>query len=165
MATRRVKEFLYGSGVRFATITHSPAYTAQQTAEYVHIPGHSLAKTVIVWIDGHLAMAVVPADKDVDFDALSCHTGADEVRLAKESEFKDRFLGCQVGTVPPFGILFGIETFLDRQLTQEDHIAFTAGTHTDVIVMDTSAYQRLVRPVIVQIACEPVAYSQHTWAI
>jgi len=157
MATRRIREYLDGSAVRYVTITHSPAYTAQETAQSIHLPGRKMAKTIIVWIDGKLAMAVVSASKDADLELLRRQVGAKVVELAREVDFADRFVGCKLGTVPPFGNLFGVETFIDRDLAQREDIAFPAGTHTDVIIMRMADYIRLVQPTPVRIAVDPIA--------
>ena len=152
MATRRIREYLDGSGVRYLTVGHQPEYTAQEVAQSVRVPGRQMAKTVVVWVDDRLAMVVVPATKDVNLDLLRRETAARDVRLAEEAEFADRFNECQLGAVPPFGNLFGMETFLDRAMVNEEKIAFTAGTHTDVIVMRLVDYTRLVRPLPVRVA-------------
>jgi Ala-tRNA(Pro) deacylase len=157
MATRRIREFLDGSAARYIAISHSKAYTAEQTARSTHISADITAKTVIVRVDGRLAMVVVPASKDIDLDSLRDQIGAASLKLAHETDFAARFEGCQLGAAPPFGNLFGVETFMDRQLALEEEIAFPAGTHTDVIVMRTLDYQRLVRPTLVNIAPQPVA--------
>lgn len=156
MATRRIREFLDGNNVRYVTISHSRAYTAQEVAESTHIPGRIMAKTVIVSIDGQLAMVIVPATRSVDLGAIRLARGTEDVRLADEPEFKDRFLGCQTGTVPPFGNLFGMDTFIDPSLADQVYIAFPAGTHTDAIVMHFNDYLRLVRPVFMEMASDLV---------
>lgn len=153
---RRIQEFLDGSHVRYVTIRHSPAYTASQVAESIHIPGKRLAKVVVAVADGRLAMVVVPSTKDMDMTRLQEETRARDVRLADEAEFANRFEGCKLGAVPPFGNLFGIETYLDRSFLSESQIAFNAGTHTDVIVMDSTDYLHLVRPRIVPISTDPI---------
>ena len=155
MATRRIREFLDGQKVKYAVITHSPAYTAQEVAASAHIPGKALAKTVIVDIDGSLAMVVVPASREVDLGSLRTAAGARLVGLADKAEFATRFEGCQLGAMPPFGNLFGMDTYMDRNLAKEEHIAFTAGTHTDVIEMRFSDYRRLAHPKLIQIAMAP----------
>jgi Ala-tRNA(Pro) deacylase len=157
MATRRIQQFLSGNKVPFGTINHTCAYTAQEVAEFSHVPGRYMAKSVIVRIDGRLAIVVVPATKLVDLAKLRRETGAGEVRLAEEAEFRDEFDGCQLGTVPPFGNLFGFQTYLDRGLTQENHIAFNAGTHTDVFVVRCPDYIRLVQPRLLDVSMEPQA--------
>ncbi|HWB53951.1 MAG TPA: YbaK/EbsC family protein, partial [Tepidisphaeraceae bacterium] len=154
MATRRIREFLDGSAARYTTINHTSTHTAHETAAASHIPAWKMAKTVIVSIDDRLAMAVIPANKDLDLPALRRQTGAREVRLAYEAEFADRFDGCQLGTVPPFGNLFGMETFIDQNLLQRNEIAFSAGTHTDSIVMRTGDYERLVWPKALKITVD-----------
>jgi Ala-tRNA(Pro) deacylase len=169
MATRRLKEFLDGSDVRYVIVQHSAAYTASEVAASVHIPGKGLAKVIVVVLeDGHdddddaddgaehLALAVVPATKDVDFDQLRDAAGARSARIAEEYEFADRFEGCQVGTVPPFGKLFGVETYVDRELLEGSTIAFNAGTHIDVAVMTLADYLRLARPSVGDIAAPPL---------
>lgn len=116
-----------------------------------------MAKTVIVKIDGQLAMAVVSATKDVYIELLRRQTASLEVKLAHESEFADRFQGCQIGAAPPFGNLFGMETFLDRDLARSTEFAFPAGTHTDVIVMPTADYLRLAQPILARFGVEILA--------
>ncbi len=141
--------------------TRAPSL-AQEAAESTHIPGQYMAKTVIVWIDGRLAMAVVPATKVVDLALLRHAQNAAYVRLAKETDFKDRFVGCQLGTVPPFGKLFGVETMYDPALARNEYIAFPAGTHTDVIVMRFADYELLVSPEPVRMATEPIEAMPHS---
>jgi Ala-tRNA(Pro) deacylase len=155
MATRRIREYLLGHKISYGSINHTCAYTAEEVAELARVPGRQMAKVVIVWLEGELAIVVVPATKIVDMEKLQRETDAGEVLLADESDFRDRFSDCQVGTVPPFGNLFGVDTWLDRQLTLENHLAFNAGTHRDVMVIRYADYNRLVKPRIVDVAVEP----------
>lgn len=152
MATRRIREFLDGNHAKYVLISHSTAYTAQEVAESAHIPGKELAKTVVVRLDGRLALAALPATRDVDMGLLRAATGALYVGLAEEPEFADRFEGCQLGAMPPFGNLFGMETVADQRLADEDLIAFNAGSHTDVIAMRFADWRRLVRPILADIS-------------
>jgi Ala-tRNA(Pro) deacylase len=151
MATRRTREFLDGNGVKYVLIHHSPAYTAQEVAASAHIPGRDLAKAVMVTIDGRLAIAVVPASRLVDMDLLRSAAGAQYAALADEADFADRFDGCQLGAMPPFGNLFGMETFVDTDLAKEEYVAFNAGSHTDVIAMRFNDFRRLANPKLAHI--------------
>jgi Ala-tRNA(Pro) deacylase len=154
MATRRIRDFLNGAGVDFRSIYHDRAFTTQDVAELSHVPGRYMAKTIIVQLDGRMVMAVVPATALLNLGKLIVQSGSHSARLAEESEFRNLFDGCQTGAVPPFGNLFGMPTFVDRRFEREEHIAFNAGTHTDVFVIRYSDYARLVRPLIVDIAGE-----------
>ena len=153
MATSRICEFLQGNGISYQLKSHAPAFTAQQVAEYTHIPGKHMAKTIVVWVEDRLALAVVPATKELNLEYLRRQAEARSVRLAEEGEFVGRFRGCQLGTVPPFGNLFGIRTYVDYDLTLEDNIAFSAGTHTDMIEIRFVDYMRTAIPCVVEISC------------
>ncbi|HEX6670445.1 MAG TPA: YbaK/EbsC family protein, partial [Gemmatimonadales bacterium] len=127
-------------------ITHSPAHTAQEIAAAAHIPGKEMAKTVMVKMDGEMVMVVLPASAKVELGRLLDATGADEVELAQEREFKHLFPGCELGAMPPFGNLFDLATFVAEELTEDEEIAFNAGTATDLIRMRYEDYARLVQP-------------------
>jgi Ala-tRNA(Pro) deacylase len=150
-----LKQFLDSTEIKYIVISHSLAYTAQGIAALSHIPGQELAKTVIVEIDGALAMAVVPASRHVDLAMLKSAAGAKSVALASESDFKDRFPDCETGAMPPFGNLYGMPVFADESLTQDKDIAFNAGTHRELVRLAWEDFRRLVMPKIVKLATEP----------
>lgn len=154
MSARRVQDLLASNNVSYRAIKHNPVFTAQEVAQSTHVPGKYMAKTLVVCIDGHLALAVVPATKRLDLTLLRSQAAAKEVRLADESEFEECFGECEVGTAPPFGNLFGIRTFVDLGMAMQEEIAFNAGTHTDVIIMRFCDFSELVKPLMVQIAIE-----------
>ena len=90
MPAQKLKEFLDSQQVKYVTIRHSAAFTAQEIASLAHIRGE-LAKTVIVNVDGKMAMAVLPASHKVDTALLKTVAGAAVVGLASELEFKSLF--------------------------------------------------------------------------
>jgi Ala-tRNA(Pro) deacylase len=146
MSLQKLREFLDEKQVRYVTITHSPAFTAQDIAAAAHIPGREMAKAVMVKVDGEMTMVVLPASMRVDFGRLLEATGAAEVELAHEKDFKDLFPDCAPGTMPPFGNLFGLRTFVAEELTEDEEIAFNAGSKTEVIRLAYRDYARLVQP-------------------
>jgi Ala-tRNA(Pro) deacylase len=156
MPVEKLKRFLDKQGVRYVTVSHSRAFTAQEIAASAHIPGKEMAKTVIVNIDGQTAMAVLPASYSIDFDQLKAVTGASSVELATEQQFKDLFPQCEVGAMPPFGSLYDMRTFMDASLAEDEEIAFNAGSHTELIRMSYGDYLRLEQPVELNFAVEPV---------
>lgn len=154
MPVRRLREFLDNQNIRYVTIRHSTAYTAQETAASTHIKGKELAKTVIVKIDGKMAMAVLPASCRVDFDLLKKVTGASKVELAPEQEFKDMFPGCDIGAMPPFGNLYGMEVLAAESLAEDEEIAFNAGSHAELIRLAYIDFERLVKPTVARFSTE-----------
>lgn len=146
MPSKKLKSFLDENKVKYISIQHSSAYTAQEIAAIAHIPGKDLAKTVIIKIDGKMAMAVLPASYKVSFDNLKNLLGAKEVRLAYEQEFIDKFPDCEVGAMPPFGNIYGMDVFVAESLAEDEEIAFNACNHTELIKMSFSDFEKLVKP-------------------
>jgi Ala-tRNA(Pro) deacylase len=150
MPVKKIKEFLDSQNIKYISIIHSSAYTAQEIAASAHIPGKELAKTVMVKIDGGMAMAVLPATKKVDFDLLKEASGANKVELAGEQEFKGMFPDCEVGAMPPFGNLYGMKVFVAEILTEDKEIVFNAGSHTELIKLEYKDFEKLVKPKIIK---------------
>ena len=146
MPETRLKEFLDKEHVKYVTIGHSPAFTAQEVAARAHIPGKELAKTVIVKVDGELAMVVLPASEQVRLALLRRNLGAENVELAQESEFRDEFPDCETGAMPPFGNLYGMKVFVSQALREDEEIAFNAGSHDELIRLPYAEFERLVHP-------------------
>jgi len=146
MPVKKLKDFLDKQKVKYVTITHSPAYTAQEVAASAHVSGKDMAKTVIVRLDGKTAMAVLPAHRKIVLQDLRDVTGADQVRFATEDEFKSLFPDCEIGAMPPFGNLYGMEVYVAPELTEEDEIAFNAGSHTELLKLAYKDFERLVKP-------------------
>lgn len=152
MALVSLLNYLDENNVRYVILYHSPAYTAQGIAGLAHIPGQELAKTVIVLLDGKLAMAVVPAKFHVDLMLLRKWSKAKTVELAAEEDFQDRFAGCETGAMPPFGNLFGVPVYADWSLEKDKEIAFNAGTHRELIRMRWEDYKRMAQPTMMSFA-------------
>jgi len=146
MPVSKIKDFLDSQNIKYVTIKHSPAFTAQEVAASSHISGKELAKTVIVKINDEMAMFVLPSFFQIDFDLLKNVTGANTVKLAAENEFKDMFPGCEIGSMPPFGNLYDMEVYVAESLTGEKEIAFNAGSHTELIKMAYKDFERVVKP-------------------
>lgn len=146
MAVSRLKKFLENNNIKYNTITHSQVFTSQETAASAHISGKELVKTIMVKIDGKMAMAVLPASSTIDFGRLKEAAGAEKVELASEEEFEDLFPECETGAMPPFGNLYGIEVFVAEQLSEDKDISFNAGSHTELIKLAYRDFERLVHP-------------------
>mgnify|MGYP000022361886 CR=1 FL=1 len=146
MPVKKLKDYLDSNKIRYQTINHSTAYTAQQIAASAHIPGRELAKTVMVKIDDKMAMTVLPASYKVDFDLLKEVVGTNNVALASEKEFKDCFPDCEIGAMPPFGNLWEMDVYVAESLLEDEEIAFNACSHTELIKMKFADFEKLVKP-------------------
>lgn len=152
MPAKKLKQFLDDRGVSYVRIEHSPAYTAPVVAKSAHISGGDFGKTVIVKIEGEMAMVVLPAHRKIALSELRELLASDRVELATEDEFIDRFPDCELGAMPPFGNLYGMNVYLEYSLTKHPEIAFNAGSHREVIRMSTNEFLRLADPIVLDFA-------------
>ena len=151
MPVKNVKEFLDSHKIKYVSMPHSPAFTSQEIAAAAHVSGKDLAKTVIVKAGGKLAMVVVSANDQVNFRKLREAMGGG-VDLAGESEFKDKFSGCEVGAMPPFGNLYDMPVYISSELTTHDQLIFNAGSHSELMQLSYPDFERLVHPKIVALS-------------
>lgn len=156
MPIRKLRNFLDEHRIKYVVVSHSTAYTAQEEAALAHISGRELAKTIMIKIDGVMAMAVLPASDHIDFDLVREAVEAERVELAGEEEFQDLFPDCELGAMPPFGNLYNMEVFAAGTLAEDEEIAFNAGNHRELIKMAYRDFARLVRPKVVNITAVPV---------
>lgn len=152
MPNKKLKEFLDRNIVPYISIKHPHAFTAQHVAAKAHIPGKNMVKTVMIMVGETMAMAVLPATFFVDFNLLREMTGVSDVRLASEEEFKFMFPDCETGAMPPFGNLYNMDVYAAKVLTEDDLVAFNAGTHSEIIQMTYRDFERLVHPKVVKFA-------------
>lgn len=157
MPVSKLKAFLDENKVKYVTIRHSNAYTAQEIASSAHVSGKEFAKTVMIKIDGRMAMAVLPASYQIDFEMLRNAFGTKKVTLASEMEFMNFFPDCEIGAMPPFGNLYDMEVYVAESLTSNKEIAFNAGNHTEIIKLGFDDYIRLVQPNIFKFSWKTVS--------
>jgi Ala-tRNA(Pro) deacylase len=147
-----ITTYLKAHRVHYAVVQHPVAYTAQEEAAVMHVPGRAWAKTVICLADGEPVFAVLPATHQVDLDRLRSALKARILRLAAESELQTFYSDCEVGAMPPFGPLYGHRVLVDSSLTADPEIVFNAGSHREAIRMTYGDFAALVKPVVAEFA-------------
>ena len=148
MPSKKLKKFLDDNNIKYVIIRHSPAFTAQEVAGMAHIPGKDMAKSVMVSIEGKMAMIVIPASLKIDFSVLKKVIGVVDIELATEEEFKYMFPDCEIGAMPPFGNLYNMDVWVEKSLSEDSEIAFTACTHSELVKMSYKDFEKLVKPQI-----------------
>ncbi len=140
---RKLEEFLGSKAAKYELVTHPVAMTAQEEAALTHTPGRSVAKVVIVKERDGLVMAVLPAVCILDLGRLKGLIGHGDVRLATVEEIRQEIPDCLPGTIPPFGRLFEMSTFVDRVLLNTREITMPAGELGKALRMRTTEYRRV----------------------
>jgi Ala-tRNA(Pro) deacylase len=152
MPVKTLKKFLDDNNVKYVTIQHSIAYTAQQSAESAHISGNDMAKTVMVLLDDQMTMAVLRAPDKVDLESLRSAAGAGKAEFASENQFQGLFPHVEVGAMPPFGNLYDMPVYVEENLSKDAQIAFNAGSHRELIQLAYDDFARLVEPRVARFA-------------
>jgi len=142
----KLKSFLDGQKVRYHVLAHHERFTASEIAEELHVPGHMMAKVVVIIADGHRMIVALDANRRVDLEAVREAIGAHSVGLATEEEIRDQFPDCEVGAMPPFGNLYDVPVVVDEALTNDRNIVFEAGNHHEAIKLAYADFDRLVKP-------------------
>jgi Ala-tRNA(Pro) deacylase len=143
-----IEHYLREQHVPFSLHHHPPAFTAQRVAQAEHVPGRIVAKVVIAAVDNGLVMLCLPATCRVDLLKLMNMLGTDNVRLAHEQDFAHAFPDCELGAMPPFGNLYDMAVYVDRQLASDERIVFQACRHTDTVEMAYADFARLAHPLV-----------------
>jgi Ala-tRNA(Pro) deacylase len=135
----------------YEILHHPEAVSAQRIAQAEHVKARHHAKVVMLKSGDQHLMSVLPADHQIDLEKVAKAVGK-TASLDTEQEFKSLFPDCATGAMPPFGNLYGLPTYVDQRLAQEDYIVFEAGTHTDAIKISYPDYERIVKPQVEDLA-------------
>ena len=121
----------------FELLHHDFVHRSEQAAS---IRGNSLsqaAKAIILRVkdknrESDFIMCVLPGDMLIDFKFLKSFLSLKSISLATPQEV---FLlsGCEIGSVPPFGNLFGIKVFFEKTLLDNSDVVFSVASHFDSV--------------------------------
>lgn len=145
-----IRDYLQQHGVSYSVVEHPVAYTAQEEAAAAHVAGREWAKAVVCMVDDQPTIAVLPADRVVDFARFRSACGATTVRLASEAELRPLYSDCEVGAMPPFGPLYKQPVMVDSSLASDPEICFNAGSHREAIRMRYHDFEELVHPTVAE---------------
>jgi len=152
---QRLQSYLDSHKIPYQVVNHSIAYTAREAADSLHIPANTFAKVVVIKAEGRYLMAVLPSTWKVDLKRLEEVLECPYVRLATEDELAILFPDCEIGSMPPFGNLYGTPVYVDATLTQDEEIVFDAGSHVGAIKMRYKDFADLVHPQVAEFHREP----------
>jgi Ala-tRNA(Pro) deacylase len=141
-----VREFLQTESVPFEVLPHHNTYTAQHLAQTLDVPGDNVAKTVLLRVDNEFVLAVLPATHQVSLSMAADCLHAKSVELASEDELTVVFPDCELGVAPPFGKQYGVQTIVDRSLTEDEHIVFEGNSHSEAIYLRYQDYAKIEQP-------------------
>lgn len=129
-------------GVPYRLCHHEPVTTSEEAAAARGTDLASGAKAMLVKGKGGFALAVLAADRRIEWKLLNPLVGGKGARFANDGELMEA-TGLAKGAVPPIGALFGLRTIYDASLLDVDVVAFNAGSRSDSIEMSRADLIRL----------------------
>ncbi len=139
-----IKSYLSKHKVEFDLVLHSKTFSSHDSAEAAHVADDHIAKAVIIKDEKGYAMVVIPGSNWVKLQALDDELNR-KFELAEESEVNLLFKDCEPGAIPPLGPAYGLETFLDQQLTTLANIYFEAGDHKNLVHVHGEEFHSLFK--------------------
>jgi len=142
---QRVESLLIDNSADYEILQHEPVYTSEEAARVRGTLLSSGAKALICKCDNEMIMFVMPADRRLASKAVRREYGWRKLRFATGEEVEEA-TGLTPGSIPPFGSLFGLPTYCDTALAQNERINFNAGSHTISVALRYTDYLSVERP-------------------
>src|SRR4029453_17413609 len=141
----KLSQFLSGKGIAFEVLRHAPVFTSEEAAAVRGTPLARGAKALVCKADERFVMIVLPADRKLASKAVRKSEGVKSLRFASREEV-EQLTGLAPGSIPPFGSLFGLPTWCDERLAENERINFNAGDHSISISMAYADYVAAEQP-------------------
>lgn len=124
-------------------VHHDHAESSQRSAAAAGQPGDKVAKCVLLRDEEGYLLAVLPATHRLHLGQLH-HWLNRNLGLATEREVAQLFEDCEIGAIPPTGLLYDIETVVDDALLAQPDVYFEAGDHEQLIHMRMPDFKKLL---------------------
>ena len=143
------------AAVQYRQLHHEATRTSEDSAR---VRGEDLAtggKALLLKVGAEFRLFVFSAARKLDSGAVKRHFKVRKLRFATPEEL-DELTGLAPGSVPPFGEpILPFSLFVDTSITDNERIAFNAGSLTDSIIMAVEDYLRVATPEVFTFAREP----------
>ncbi len=151
----KLYQLLQESNARFRVIHHPAEGQSERVAQIRGTEAGQGAKAMLCRVKERpdlLVLAILPGDQKIDFKKLARAVGGKKATFASPEEASER-TGCVIGAIPPFSFSTDIKLVVDpRLLDRYEEIAFNAGSLETSIVLNSVDYQRIAKPLLVEIA-------------
>lgn len=145
----KILQLLQSSQVSYKYLSHEPVFTSEEAAA-IRKDGslHQGAKALVVEAEKKYVMVVLPGDMKADLDKVAQVLQVNKVKLASKEKVKE-LTGLEVGSIPPFGSVLGLKTYLDQRLSDNKEIVFNCARHDRSVMMKYEDYVKVEKPTII----------------
>lgn len=121
---------LTANGIAFATHSyqHDPAHASfgLEAAEALGVEPDRVFKTLVVSVDGRLAVGVVPVSGSLDLKAIAVALGGKKAEMADQRD-AERKTGYVAGGISPIGQKTALPTVVDESALLHDTVFVSGG--------------------------------------
>jgi Ala-tRNA(Pro) deacylase len=141
----RLEAYLAAHLAGYDLCTHRKSRSSPETARAARLDAHQLAKAVVLEDeDGSCLMALLPADRHVRIGRLAQLLERPHLHLADKARLAKLFADCAPGTVPAFGMAWGLETVVDDELSEPDAVYLECGDHEALVRLTRTQFAELM---------------------
>ena len=145
-----VLALLRQEAVPFEHLRHAEASSTEALAAARGLPIRCGVKALVMKIRGELTVVALRADQAMDNRMVRRSLRSQKLRFARREELEA--LGLRPGQVPPLGRpVLPLRLVADEGVLAGERVAFTAGTWTDSLVLETEDWVRVASPEIAQL--------------
>ena len=138
-----LKSYLKEHHVEYDMVKHSQSETALESAHSAHVPGHQVAKAVVLEDANGYIVSVLPSTNRLDMEWVNESLGR-KLTLAPENELPKLFRDWDPGSVPALSNAYGLDVIWDEQLTNASEIYFEAGDHENLVHVHGDEFCKLM---------------------
>ncbi len=124
---------LFGEkGIEYALYEHAPVYTSEEASRVRGVELKTGVKAMLLREksqESNYLLADIAADRKIDFTKLESLAKVKHFRFATREEVMTT-TGCEPGSVHPIGNLFGLTTYLDISVLENEFVNFNIGMLT-----------------------------------
>ncbi len=139
-----LKSYLDSHHVDYDMVEHIRSETALEAAHSAHVPGHQVAKAVVLEDDRGYVVSVLPSTNRLDLEWVRESLGRD-LEMARERELRSLFQDCDLGAVPALSNAYGLDVIWDDQLKAVADIYLEAGDHRHLVHIKGDDFRKLLR--------------------
>ena len=142
----KIKELLDENSIKYEVINHHVVRTSEEAAKIRDTKMSDGAKALVLG-KGPFYQFVVRADMRLSLKKVKQILETKNISLASPDDVL-KMMNCVIGSVPPFGNLFGITVYTDTKLVEKEWFVFSAGSLTKSIKIKVKDYMTLVKPIV-----------------
>jgi Ala-tRNA(Pro) deacylase len=141
---KTLKSYLDEHHVEYDMVHHDHSGSALESAHSAHVPGHQVAKAVVLEDEYGYVVSVLPSTNRLDIKWVRETLGRD-LEMASEDELKSVFQDCETGAVPALSEAYGVDVIWDDQLKSASEIYIEAGDHENLVHLRGESFRKLMQ--------------------